>query len=115
MKRLREQAFLNKGVKIVFTDKRQENAEPQVLHAEGGIKEFVRYLNKNKDPLHDQIIYFEAEREDMMLEVAMQYTDAYNETLLSFANNIHTNDGGTHETGFKSGMTRVINDYAPEK
>ncbi len=112
LKRLREQAFLNKGVKIVFTDKRQENAEPQVLHAEGGIKEFVRYLNKNKDPLHDQIIYFEAEREDMMLEVAMQYTDAYNETLLSFANNIHTNDGGTHETGFKSGMTRVINDYA---
>ena len=112
LKRLREQAFLNKGVKIIFTDKRQENPQPYVLHAEGGIKEFVQYLNKNKDPLHNDVIYFEAEREDMMLEVAMQYTDAYNETLLSFANNIHTNDGGTHETGFKSGMTRVINDYA---
>ena len=112
LKRLREQAFLNKGVKIIFTDKRQENPESHILHAEGGIKEFVRYLNKNKDPLHDEIIYFEAEREDMVVEIAMQYTDAYNETLLSFANNIHTNDGGTHETGFKSGMTRVINDYA---
>ena len=112
LKRLREQAFLNKGVKIIFTDKREEHPEPKVLHAEGGIKEFVKYINRNKDPLHDEIIYFEAEREDMMVEIAMQYTDAYTETLLSFANNIHTNDGGTHETGFKAGLTRVINDYA---
>lgn len=112
LKRLREQAFLNKGVKIIFTDKREEHPEPKVLHAEGGIKEFVKYINRNKDPLHDEIIYFEAEREDMTVEIAMQYTDAYTETLLSFANNIHTNDGGTHETGFKAGLTRVINDYA---
>ena len=112
LKRLREQAFLNKGVKILFTDKRTEKPETVVLYAEGGIKEFVSYINKNKDPLHDDIIYFEASRNDMMVEVAMQYTDAYSEAILSFANNIHTIDGGMHETGFKAGLTRVINDYA---
>lgn len=112
LKRLREQAFLNKGVKIIFTDKRNENPEAVTLYAEGGIKEFVEYINKNKDALHDDIIYFEASRKDMMVEVAMQYTDSYSETVLSFANNIHTMDGGMHETGFKSGLTRVINDYA---
>ncbi|MGN0107415.1 MAG: DNA gyrase subunit B, partial [Hominilimicola sp.] len=112
LKRLREQAFLNKGVKILLTDYRVENPETVTLHAEGGIKEFVEYINKNKDPLHDDVIYFEAQRKDMMVEVAMQYTTAYSEAILSFANNIHTGDGGTHETGFKSGLTRVINDYA---
>ncbi|MBR0469588.1 MAG: DNA topoisomerase (ATP-hydrolyzing) subunit B, partial [Clostridia bacterium] len=112
LKRLREQAFLNKGVKILLTDYRVENPETVTLHAEGGIKEFVTYINRGKDPLHDDIIYFEAQREDMMVEVAMQYTTAYSEILLSFANNIHTGDGGTHETGFKAGLTRVINDYA---
>ncbi|MBR0027571.1 MAG: DNA topoisomerase (ATP-hydrolyzing) subunit B [Clostridia bacterium] len=112
LKRLREQAFLNKGVKILLTDYRAENPETVTLHAEGGIKEFVTYINRGKDPLHDDIIYFEAQREDMMVEVAMQYTTAYSEILLSFANNIHTGDGGTHETGFKAGLTRVINDYA---
>ncbi len=112
LKRFREQAFLNKGVKVVFTDKRVENPVAKELYAEGGIKEFIQYINKNKDPLHDDIIYFESSREDMTVEVAMQYTDAYSEILLSFANNIHTNDGGTHETGFKAGLTRVINDYA---
>ena len=112
LKRLREQAFLNKGVKIIFTDKRAENPEAVTLYAEGGIKEFVEYINKNKDALHDDIIYFEASRKDMIVEVAMQYTDAYSETVLSFANNIHTVDGGMHETGFKAGVTRVINDYA---
>ncbi len=112
LKRLREQAFLNKGVKILLTDFRNENPETVTLHAEGGIKEFVQYINKNKDPLHDEIIYFEATRNDMMVEVAMQYTTAYSEALLSFANNIHTGDGGTHETGFKAGLTRVVNDYA---
>ncbi len=112
LKRLREQAFLNKGVKILLTDRRVENPETVTLHAEGGIKEFVTYINRGKDPLHDDIIYFEASREDMMVEVAMQYTTAYSEILLSFANNIHTGDGGTHETGFKAGLTRVINDYA---
>ncbi len=112
LKRLREQAFLNKGVKILLTDLREENPKTVTLHAEGGIKEFVKYINKNKDPLHDDVIYFEATRDDMMVEVAMQYTTAYSEALLSFANNIHTGDGGTHETGFKSGLTRVINEYA---
>ena len=112
LKRLREEAFLNKGVKIIFTDKREDGHEPVVLHAEGGIKEFVKYLNRNKDAIHDEIVYFEAERENMTVEVAMQYTTTYAENILSFANNVRTNDGGTHETGFKSGLTRVINDYA---
>jgi len=112
LNRLREQAFLNKGVKILLTDYRKENPETVTLHAEGGIKEFVTYINQNKDPLHDDVIYFEAQRKDMMVEVAMQYTTSYVDTLLSFANNIHTGDGGTHETGFKSGLTRVVNDYA---
>ena len=112
LKRLREQAFLNKGVRIIFTDLRSAEPVREELYAEGGIREFVTYINCNKDVLHPDVIYFEAEREGMMVEVAMQYTDTYSETLLSFANNIHTMDGGTHETGFKSGLTRVINDYA---
>jgi len=112
LKRLKEQAYLNKGVKIILSDKRE--AEPVVseLYAEGGIIEFVRELNKNKDEIHDNVIYFEAERKGMMVEVAMQYTTAYSEIILSFANNINTVDGGMHETGFKSGLTRVLNDYA---
>ena len=112
LKRLREQSFLNKGVRIIFTDKRVEPAVVTDLYAEGGIKEFVSYLNRNKEPLHDEIIYIEAIKENMTLELAMQYTDAYSEAIMSFANDIHTGDGGTHETGFKSGLTRVINDYA---
>ncbi len=112
LNRLREQAFLNKGVKILLTDYRKEEPKTVTLHAEGGIKEFVTYINQNKDPLHDDVIYFEAQRKDMMVEVAMQYTTSYVDTLLSFANNIHTGDGGTHETGFKAGLTRVVNDYA---
>ena len=113
LKRLREQAFLNKGVRIIFTDRRKEEPVSAELYAEGGIKEFVQYINKNKEPIHDEIVYFEAKRgDDMEVEVAMQYTTSYSETILSFANNIHTVDGGMHETGFKSGLTRVINDYA---
>ena len=112
LKRLREQAFLNKGVKIIFSDLRNPEIEPVTLHAEGGIKEFVTYLNRSKTPIHDDVVYFEAKRENMEVEVAMQYTTSYNEVVMSFANNIHTMDGGTHETGFKSGLTRVINDYA---
>ena len=111
-KRLQEQAYLNRGIKIIFTDKRVAEPKPEVLYAEGGIKEFVLDSNKNKDPLHDEVIYFEATRGDMIVEVAMQYTDAYSEAIMSFANNIRTIDGGMHETGFKSGLTRVINDYA---
>ena len=113
LKRLREQAFLNKGVRIIFTDRRVAEPKPVELYAEGGIKEFVKYINKNKDAIHDDIVYFEAKRGDSMeVEVAMQYTTAYSETILSFANNIHTVDGGMHETGFKAGLTRVLNDYA---
>lgn len=113
LKRLREQAFLNKGVRIIFTDRRVADPKPVELYAEGGIKEFVKYINKNKDAIHDDIVYFEAKRGDSMeVEVAMQYTTAYSETILSFANNIHTVDGGMHETGFKAGLTRVLNDYA---
>ncbi|MBR5809384.1 MAG: DNA topoisomerase (ATP-hydrolyzing) subunit B [Clostridia bacterium] len=111
-KRLQEQAYLNRGIKIIFTDKRVAEPKSEVLYAEGGIKEFVLDSNKNKDPLHDDVIYFEATRGDMIVEVAMQYTDAYSEAIMSFANNIRTIDGGMHETGFKSGLTRVINDYA---
>ncbi|MBQ7574074.1 MAG: DNA topoisomerase (ATP-hydrolyzing) subunit B [Clostridia bacterium] len=112
LKRLREQAFLNKGVKILFTDLRVEEPQTVTLYAEGGIKEFVDYLNIHKDPIHDEVVYFEAKRTGMEVEVAMQYTTSYTETLLSFANNIHTVDGGTHETGFKAGLTKVLNDYA---
>ncbi len=113
LKRLREQAFLNKGVRIIFTDNRPEEPRTEELYAEGGIKEFITYLNTNKDPIHDEIVYFEAKKaDDMEVEVALQYTTAYSETILSFANNIHTIDGGMHETGFKSGLTRVLNDYA---
>ncbi|MGN0162688.1 MAG: DNA topoisomerase (ATP-hydrolyzing) subunit B [Candidatus Ornithomonoglobus sp.] len=113
LKRLREQAFLNKGVRIIFTDHRGEELKSEELYAEGGIKEFVAYLNTNKDPIHDDIVYFEAKKgDDMEVEVAMQYTTSYSEAIMSFANNIHTVDGGMHETGFKSGLTRVLNDYA---
>lgn len=112
IKRLREQAFLNKGVKIIYTDYRDVEPKSVTLYAEGGIKEFVKYINVNKDPIHDEIIYFENKRDTMEVEVAMQYTTAYTDTVLSFANNIHTIDGGTHETGFKAGLTKVLNDYA---
>ena len=103
---------MNKGVRIIFTDKRVDPVSTVELYAEGGIKEFVTYKNRNKDPLHDEVIYIETVKEDMTLELAMQYTDSYSEVIMSFANDIHTGDGGTHETGFKSGLTRVINDYA---
>ena len=112
LKRLKEQSFLNKGVRIIFTDKRCEPNVVNDLYAEGGIKEFVEDLNKIKEPLHDEVIYVETEKNGMSVEIAMQYTDSYSETILSFANDIHTIDGGMHETGFKSGLTRVINDYA---
>ncbi len=113
LKRLREQAFLNAGVKIVFTDKRDaENNQGEVLHYEGGIRQFVEYLNENRGkPLTEEIIYVSGKQGDAFAEVALQYNDTYNETILSFANNIHTKDGGTHETGFKNALTRVINDY----
>lgn len=112
-KRLREQAFLNGGIRITLRDERDpEDIQEDVMHYEGGIKQFVQHLNRNKTPLHPDVIYVEGARDDSMAEVAMQYTDGYTESLLSFANNINTTEGGTHETGFKSALTKVINDYA---
>ena len=111
LKRLREQAFLNKGIKINFIDTRPEENVVNNLHYEGGIKSFVEYINTGKTPIHNDVIYFEKEIDGMYAEIAIQYTDAYSENLISFANNIGTTEGGTHETGFKSALTRIINDY----
>ena len=108
---LREQAFLNKGIKITLTDKRGEGQQ-KVMKYDGGIIEFVEYINKNKEPLHPQVIYCECEREDCEAEIALQYNDSYSENIVSFANNISTTEGGMHETGFKSALTRILNDYA---
>lgn len=111
--RLRETAFLNKGIKITLEDKRESNKKKEVFHYEGGIKEFVKHMNQNKEALHKDIIYFEVKKADVCeAEVAMQYTDRYNEMILSYANNINTVEGGTHLVGFKSALTRVFNDYA---
>ncbi len=111
LSRLREQAFLNKGIKIILKDKRGSDRQ-DVLQYEGGIKSFVEWLNREKTPIHDEIIYVEAKKDDTEVEIAMQYTSAYTENLVSFANDIHTTEGGTHETGFKSALTKVFNDFA---
>ena len=110
--RLREQAFLNAGVHINFTDLRGEEIVENKMCYEGGIREFVSHINRKKVPIHDNVIYFDAQKNDAYVEIAMQYTDSYNETLVSFANNINTTEGGTHEVGFKAALTRVFNDYA---
>jgi len=110
--RLREMAFLNKGVSITLKDEREGKEKSEVFHYEGGIKEFVKHQNRNKEAIHQDIIYFEIEKSDMQVEIAMQYTGHYTELLLSYANNINTTDGGTHMIGFKSALTRVFNDYA---
>ena len=112
--RMREQSFLNAGVKIVLEDKREGQERIEVLHYEGGIISFVEYLNNEKrgTPIHPQVIYMKGERGGSIAEVAMQYNDSYNETIISFANNMATIEGGTHETGFKSALTKAINDYA---
>ena len=111
-KRLRELAFLNKGIKISLVDKREEDDKTEVYHYEGGIKEFVSYLNKNKEPLHPEPIYVEGVKEGVAVEIALQYNDGYNENIYSYANNIDTIEGGTHLSGFKTALTRVVNDYA---
>ena len=111
--RLRELAFLNKGIRITVVDNREEEVVQETFKYEGGIKSFVEYLNKNKETLHKKAIYLEQEKENLCkIEIAMQYHDGYNSMLLSFANNIHTHEGGTHEAGFKAALTRLINDYA---
>lgn len=110
VQRLRELAFLNRGLRISCSDER--TGQQVVFHYDGGIVSFVRHLNKNKDMLHDEPIFMAAKREGSEVEVAMQYNDGYNESIFSFANNIHTHEGGTHETGFKAALTKVVNDYA---
>lgn len=112
-KRFREMAFLNKGVKIEFADEREGYKE--LFHYEGGIKSFVEYINKSKKPLDHEVMYIEGEKETTKVEIAMQYTESYNETIVSFTNNIKTVDGGTHVVGFKSALTRALNDYARSK
>lgn len=112
-KRFREMAFLNKGVKIEFADEREDYKE--LFHYEGGIKSFVEYINKSKKPLDHEVMYIEGEKETTKVEIAMQYTESYNETIVSFTNNIKTVDGGTHVVGFKSALTRALNDYARNK
>ena len=111
--RMREQAFLNAGVKIILTDKREGREREETLCYEGGISSFVEYLNNEKrgTPIHPEVIYMKGEKNGSVAEVAMQYNDSYNETIISFANNMATIEGGTHETGFKSALTRAINDY----
>lgn len=112
IQRFREMAFLNKGLKITFWDKREEGSEQMVFHYEGGLKSFVEYLNKNREPLNKDVIYFETEQNDVQVEIAFQYTTSYTENILSFVNNIHTAEGGTHVDGFKRGLTKSFNDYA---
>ena len=115
--RMREQSFLNAGVKIVLEDTREGKEREEVLHYEGGIISFVEYLNSEKrgNPVHPEVIYMKGEEGGSIAEVAMQYNDSYNETIISFANNMSTIEGGTHETGFKTALTRAINDYAKRK
>ena len=109
--RLREQAFLNGGVHIEIADKRTEDGESDSMCYEGGIREFVNYLNRHKNPLHEEVIYLSGTKGDAKAEIALQYNDSYAENLISFANDIHTPEGGMHETGFKTALTRVINAY----
>ncbi|MEG6587152.1 DNA topoisomerase (ATP-hydrolyzing) subunit B [Paenibacillus barengoltzii] len=108
--RIRELAFLNKGINISLTDERTGQSES--FHYEGGIMEYVRFLNQNREVLHEDPIYVEGQRDLIQVEISLQYNDGYTENIFSFANNIHTHEGGTHESGFKSALTRIINDYA---
>ena len=109
--KFREVAFLNKGVRITLIDEREEEPQEEVFHYEGGIKSFVEYINRSKNAISDDIIYFDKSMEDCELEIAMQYTDGYSENVLTFANNIHTTEGGYHLTGFRNALTRALNDY----
>ena len=113
--RLRELAFLNKGINIILKDEREGQEKTSKFYYEGGIKEFVKYLNKNRNEIHENIIYCEKDNLNNVIEISLQYTDGYSENIFTFANNINTHEGGTHLSGFKSALTRSINDYARRK
>ena len=110
--RLRELAFLNKGLKITFKDEREGDGDPLLMLYKGGIVEYVTWLNRNKEPLHRKPVYLEADKDKVQCEVALQYTSAYTETVSCFANNINTHEGGTHLSGFRAALTKALNDYA---
>ena len=110
-KRMREQAFLNAGVKILMADRRPGQEQEETMHYEGGIREFVTFINKNKTAIHDGVVYMSGMKDDSMAEIALQYNDSYNEIIVSFANNVHTPEGGMHEEGFKRALTNVLNAY----
>ena len=110
--RLREMAFLTKGLKIILRDTREENPQEKTFHYEGGIREFVSYLNRSKTPLYDDILYFEGQKNNVFVEVALQHNDSYTESVYSFVNNINTPEGGTHLVGFRNAVTKTFNDYA---
>ncbi|MDD6468036.1 MAG: DNA topoisomerase (ATP-hydrolyzing) subunit B [Erysipelotrichaceae bacterium] len=112
--RLRELAFLNKGIKICFTDERKDENHYEEFYYEGGIYEYVKYLNKNKTPIHEEPVYIEGKEEDILVEVSFQYNDGFATNIYSFCNNINTHEGGTHEEGFRNSLTRIINNYAKE-
>ena len=114
-KRLRELAFLNSGLMIKLLDKRGDKEKENTYHYKGGIKEFIGYLNSSKGVLHDKIVSFSREKDNIVIEVAMQYNDSYSENVLSFANNINTSEGGTHLSGFRSALTRAVNTYSKSK
>ena len=109
--RMREEAFLNAGLSITITDDRPEEPVSETMCYEGGIREFVTWCNRNKTPIHSDVIYMHGMKDDASAEIALQYHDGYNEFMLSFANDVHTPDGGMHETGFKTALTRVLNNY----
>lgn len=109
--RCRELAYLNRGIRIIIRDERGEEVRENVFHYEGGIRSYVEHLNANKEPIHEPIDVF-GEKDGISVEIAMQYNAGFNSTIMSFANNINTYEGGTHESGFKTALTRVINDYA---
>ena len=114
-KRIKELAFLNKGLNINLIDEREDEAVRYEYHYEGGIKSFIEELNKTKETLHDEIIYMDDEKDDIEVEIALQYNQGYTTSLLTYANNIYTHEGGTHEDGFKRALTKVINSYATKQ
>ncbi len=113
--RFRETAFLTKGLRVTFVDERAEGGKPVEFHYEGGIKDFVAYVNESKDTVHRHIVYFEAGAENGEVEVAMQWNSSYQESVFSFANNVNTHEGGSHMSGFRSALTSTINKYARDK